>query len=138
LRPSVKTGLGAIIATHRGCFDETVKSLFADSLDIDEALKEGREQENRRDYLLGHKPSQQVIGVEPHSAANSEIATVIKKQTAARRQLQDHLCDGKHVAKWLWVASGKVHFLPMEKAIFRLAQSGITFVGRTITIKYLG
>jgi hypothetical protein len=98
----------------------------------------GREQENRWDYLLGHAPSKQLVGVEPHSAANSEISTVVDKLVAARSQLQDHLCDGKFVAKWFWVASGKVHFAPLEKATLRLAQNGITFVGRTLTSKHLG
>lgn len=123
---------------HRIYFDEAVRSSFADSLDIDEALKEGREQENRWDYLLGHEPSKQVVGIEPHSAENSEITTVIKKRQAARRQLQEHLRDGVLVAKWLWVASGRVQFAPMEKATFRLAQNGIQFVGRKITNKHLG
>jgi hypothetical protein len=123
---------------HRIYFDEAVRSSFADSLDIDEALKEGREQENRWDYLLGHEPSKQVVGIEPHSAENSEITTVIRKLKAARRQLQGHLRDGVFVAKWLWVASGKVQFAPMEKATFRLAENGIKFVGRKITNKHLG
>jgi hypothetical protein len=137
LQSNVKDGLGAVIATHHVCIHETIRSAFADSVDIDDALKKGREQENRWDYLLGYRPSKQVIGVEPHSAANTEITTVINKLIAARRQLRDHLCDGKCVAKWLWVASGKVNFMPMEKAMFPLAQHGITFVGRTITNKDL-
>ncbi|MGO9739977.1 MAG: hypothetical protein ACLPN5_00335 [Roseiarcus sp.] len=77
------------------------------------------------------------MAVEAHSAENKEIATVIKKREAALRQLREHLRDGKSVAKWLWVASGNVHFAPMEKATFQLAQSGIEFVGRTIMNKHL-
>jgi len=138
LRPRVKDGLGAVTNAHRIYFHETVRASFADSLDIDDALREGREQENRWDYLLGHGPTKQVFGVEPHSAANSEISTVINKRLAARRQLQDHLCDGKVVVKWLWVASGKVYLMPMEKAILRLAQNGIEFVGKTIMHKHIG
>ncbi len=124
--------------SHHIYFDEAVRSSFADSLDIDEAFKEGREQENRWDYLLGHEPSKQVVGIEPHSAENSEITTVIKKLEAACQQIREHLRDGVFVAKWLWVASGKVQFAPMEKATFRLAQKGIKFVGRKITKKHLG
>jgi hypothetical protein len=138
LQTGVKDGLGGVLNAHRSYFDEAVRSSFADSLDIDEALKQGREQETRWDYLVGHEPSRKVVGIEPHSAENSEIATVIKKLQAARRQLQEHLRDGVFVAKWLWVASGKVQFTPMEKATFRLAQSGIEFVGRKITNKHLG
>ena len=138
LQRAVQDGLGAVISAHHGYFDDAVRSSFADSLDLDNALKKGREQENRWDYLLGYQPTGQVVGVEPHSAENGEVTTVIKKLEAARRQLQEHLCDGRGVSKWLWVASGRVRFVPIEKATLRLAQNGIEFIGRRITNKHLG
>ena len=137
LQGMVKDGIGAITDVHRDYFDVAVRPSFADSLDIDRGLKQGREQENRWDYLLGHRPSGRIVGVEPHSAENSEIFTVIKKRAAARSQLQDHLRDGARVSEWFWVASGKVHLAPMETARFRLAQNGITFVGRKILRRHL-
>lgn len=76
-------GLGAIKVAHRGYFEIAVRPAFADSLDLDEALKQGHEQENRWDYLLGHSPSGDVVAVEPHSAKPDEITTVIKKRSAA-------------------------------------------------------
>jgi hypothetical protein len=133
----VEDGIGAVIAAHRHHFDELIRAAFADSLDIDKAFRQGREQENRWDYLLGHRPTGRIVGVEPHSAENSEIATVINKLEAARSQLQEHLRNGAFVSKWLWVASGRVQFAPMEKATLRLAQNGIEFVGRKITSKHL-
>ncbi|MFC4170118.1 hypothetical protein ACFOY6_22500 [Pseudoroseomonas aestuarii] len=132
----VKDGFGAIIKPHRIHFDEDVRPSFVDSLDADQALQPGREQENRWDYLLGHGPSGKIIGVEPHSAENSEIKTVIKKLESARRQLRDHLQDGTVVSRWFWVPSGKVHFAPLEKARLQLAQNGIDFVNK-ITNKHL-
>ncbi len=137
LRAQVEDGLDGVEKAHRIYFDKTVRSSFADSLNLDVALARGHERENRWDYLLGHAPSHRVMAVEAHSAENKEIATVIKKREAALRQLREHLRDGKSVAKWLWVASGNVHFAPMEKATFQLAQSGIEFVGRTIMNKHL-
>jgi len=134
LQGMVKDGLGALTNTHRIHFDDSVRASLVDSLDIDEGLKQGREQENRWDYLLGHEPSQKLVGVEPHSAQNNEITTVIRKRDAARRQLQEHLRDGVFVSKWIWVASGKVHFLPMEKATLRLAEKGIQFVSQKIRL----
>jgi len=133
----VRDGLGAVIKPHLIYFDESIRRTFADSLNIDNALKEGREQEHRWDYLVGHGPSNKVIAVEPHSAENSEITTLINKRSAARRQLQNHICKEQQVAKWIWVASGKVHLTPLEKATFILAQNGIEFVGRKITNKHL-
>lgn len=135
LQGHIKDSLGAIEKSHRAYFDESIRTDFIDSIDIDKALAKGREQENRWDYLLGHRPTNRVIGIEPHSAKNDEISTVIRKLEAAKRQLKEHLCDGAFVSDWFWVASGKVHLAPFEKATIRLAQSGIKFIGRKLTNK---
>lgn len=137
LLPLVADGLGAVEAAHRDYFDPAIRNTFSDSLDLDKALKQGHEQENRWDYLLGHDKSGTVVAVEPHSAKQDEITTVINKRVAARKQLKDHLRDGSHVTKWLWVASGKVHFANTEKARLRLDQNGIEFVGTKVSAKHL-
>jgi hypothetical protein len=137
LQPSVTDGLGAIAAAHRNHFESSIRSNFSDSLNLDEAVMQGREEENRWDYLLGHEPSGEVIAVEPHSAKHSEINTVIRKRAAARRHLREHLCDGASVQRWLWVASGKVHFADTEKTKRLLDQHGIEFVGAKIMTRHL-
>jgi hypothetical protein len=137
LRPLVKDGLGAVQNAHKAYFVEEVRAEFADSIDIDEALREGRERDNRWDYLLGHSASGTVVAVEPHSARDDEVSTVIAKRTAARDQLKDHLRPGAAVARWLWVASGKVCFANTEKTRLRLDQSGIEFVGKQVQAKHL-
>ena len=153
LHENVANGLGAVMSAHRDHFDTSVRPEFTDSLDIDEAFKFGREQEHRWDYLVGHAPSGRIVGVEPHSAENSEITTVVMKVRAARatpgsfarRRIRGEMamgCFGKGAirtdgegevyigAKWYPVA-------PMEKARFTLAQNGIQFVGRRVTNKHL-
>ena len=134
----VQVGLDALLDGHRReCFEPTTKLSFADSLDIDEGLKSGHEQENRWDYLLGHKTSGKLVAVETHAAKSGEIGKVIDKRRAAIVQLRGHLRDGLSVAKWLWVASGKVQFAPIEKARFKLSEEGIEFVGKRISLKHL-
>ncbi|MCK6574822.1 hypothetical protein L6V77_27440 [Myxococcota bacterium] len=133
----MKDGLGAVQTTHKDYLSVELRTAFADSIDIDAALKAGHESENRWDYLLGHAPSGLVVAVEPHSARDDEIATVINKRAAARAQLKDHLRPGAKIARWLWVASGKVRFASTEKAGFRLAQHGIEFVGSQVQAKHL-
>jgi hypothetical protein len=137
LQPSVCDGLGAVATAHRNCIEESVRAHFNDSLDLDEALREGHEQENRWDYLLGHSSSGEVIGIEPHSAKQDQISTVIKKRKAALVHLRDHLRDGARVSRWLWVASGRVDFANTAKTTLLLAQNGIQFVGRAIREKDL-
>lgn len=137
LLPSVEDGIRAVKEAHRGYFDNAIRQTFADSLDLDGALQAGHEQQNRWDYLLGHTPSGTIVAVEPHSAKQDEITTVIKKRVAAREQLKDHLRDGACVTKWLWVASGKVHFADTENVRLRLDQNGIEFVGRKVSAKHL-
>lgn len=137
LLPMVADGLGAVSGAHRDYFEHAIRSAFADSLELDTAVRQGHDQENRWDYLLGHEPSGEVVAVEPHSAKHDEITTVIKKRSAAREQLKAHLREGRFVAKWLWVASGKVQFADTEKAKRRLDQNGIEFVGKRVTVKHL-
>ncbi|MBK6727366.1 MAG: hypothetical protein IPG63_08930 [Xanthomonadales bacterium] len=137
LQGSVQDGLAAVENPHKKYFSTEIRADFADSLEIDRNLRPGREQENRWDYLLGHAPSGEVIAVEPHSASQGEISTVIRKRTAAREQLREHLRDGARIAKWLWVASGKVHFVATEKVKLQLDQNGIEFVGAAVMAKHL-
>jgi hypothetical protein len=137
LLPSVVNGLGALNNAHRDYFDHSIRNAFADSLDLDAAVRVGHEQENRWDYLLGHTPSGGIVAVEPHSAKQDEVTTVINKRTAAREQLKDHLRDGVRITRWLWVASGKVHFANTENVRLRLDQNGIEFVGAKISAKHL-
>ncbi len=127
----------AVSRSHRAYFDEAIRPTFADSLELDEAVRVGRERENRWDYLMGHSPSGEVIAVEPHSAKQDEITTVIRKRAAALEHLAEHLREGARVSKWLWVASGRVHFAATEKAKLRLDQNGIEFVGTRVTAKHL-
>ena len=137
LQASVVDGLGAVKAAHRDYFEVAIRPAFADSLDLDDALKPGHEQENRWDYLLGHSSSGGVVAVEPHSAKQDEISTVIKKRSAAKDQLNGHMRDGVRIVKWLWVASGKVHFADTEKVRRLLDQNGIEFVGTKVAGKHL-
>ena len=104
---------------------------------MDRALEEQYPSENRWDYLLGYAPGLAVVGLEPHSAKQDEISTVIRKKQAAGQQLATHLKPGERVAEWYWVASGKVYFADTEKARRRLDQHGIRFVGRKLLRKHL-
>lgn len=99
LRASVANGLGAVKTSDRAFFDSAVRQDFADSLDLDAALREKHQQENRWDYLLGHAPSRLLVAVEPHSAKQDEITVVIGKRTNAREQLREHLRDGAHITR---------------------------------------
>lgn len=101
-------------------------------------MKPEHAQESRWDYLLGHAPSGEVVAVEPHSARQDEISTIVRKLTAAKRHVRPHLREGVNVARWLWVASGKVQFANTEKAKLNLDQNGIQFVGRKVLAKHLG
>lgn len=137
LHEHVHDGLRAMEKEHLKLIEDGIRDSFSDSLDIDTPLRKHHEGENRWDYLLGHEPSGSVLGLEPHTANNHEISTVIKKRTMALEQLRGHLKPGARVADWLWVASGKVDFLPIEKAHMRLSSSGIRFIGGRLLAKHL-
>ncbi len=137
LQHLVCDGLQAVERPHLKLIEEDVRSRFADSLDIDKAFHDGHEQENRWDYLLGHADSRQIVGLEPHTANNSAVSVVIKKRAASLQHLRGHLNAGVFVTQWFWVASGKVDFTPMDKALLRLTASGIDFVGKALLAKKL-
>lgn len=137
LHGQILDSLGAVKNGHRDYIDQSVRNVFADSLDLDAALQAVHPNDNRWDYLLGHTPTRAVIGLEPHSAKQDEVATVIAKRDAALVHLRDHLRVGVRIASWLWVASGKVHFADTEKERRRLDQRGITFTGTRVLEKHL-
>ncbi|MCK5795597.1 MAG: hypothetical protein KAI47_00325 [Deltaproteobacteria bacterium] len=137
LRDDVRDGIRALARAHHDYLGEGVRADFADSLDLDEALREDYPEENRWDYLLGHRKSGEVLALEPHAARSDQVATVIAKKEAAREQFSDHLREGAGVSAWLWVASGDVGFPSTGKARRRLDQHGIKFVGRRVQPKDL-
>lgn len=137
LQPLVQDGLKALERTHRPLIEEAIRGAFADSLDIDKAFEEGHEQEHRWDYLLGHEESRKIVGLEPHTASNKEVSTVIKKRERSLSHLRHHLKSGVFVAEWFWVASGRVDFTPMDKAVTRLNENGIRFVGKQFLRRWL-
>lgn len=137
LREAVQDGLAAMKRKDRGYIDEDIRSAFADSLDLDEAMRPDHAQENRWDYLLGLSTGRTVVAIEPHSAKQNAITTVIRKREAAMEHLRPHLKPSTRIAAWLWVASGKVHFADTERARRRLDQNGIAFVGRRVCCRHL-
>jgi hypothetical protein len=62
---------------------------------------------------------------------------VIEKRTASLRHLRGELAPGHRVAAWYWVASGRVDFVPHEKAMHRLSENGIAFVGGRLGARHL-
>ena len=137
LQKLVTEHLGAVEKAHRGYIAEESKRQFADSLEIDENLRKGHEQANRWDYLLGHKATSCVVGLEPHSANDDQVQTVIRKRKSALEQLRPHFKDGAKVVAWFWVASGKNRFADTEKTRRLLDQNGITFVCAELSEKHL-
>lgn len=133
----VHDGLGAMKGHDRKYIEDRLRADFADSLDLDRAMRPRHDQENRWDYLLGYAPTVKVVGLEPHAARQDEIATVIAKRRDARNQLRSHLKPGVRIETWLWVASGRVYFADTEKARRRLDQNGIQFVGTRVHRKHL-
>lgn len=94
----VQNGLGALDRSHRHLIAKDVGSEIGDSLDLDAALQPNFPNDHRWDYLLGH--SGKVVGLEPHSAKEDQISTVIDKRKAARDHLKTHLKPGAQVHAW--------------------------------------
>jgi hypothetical protein len=138
LLPLVRDGIQSLSADHaRDYLHAQVRTAFADSLNLDDAMRQHHPQDHRWDYLLGHTTTREVVALEPHTASTHEISTLISKRSAALVQLRGHLRDGVVISKWFWVASGRVDFTSIDKADLQLTQSGITFVGKRLLKKHL-
>jgi hypothetical protein len=137
LQGNVRDGLAALSSDHKSCIEVSLRPDFSDSLDLDAAMRADYPSANRWDYLLGDQPSRTVIGLEPHSARQDEISTVIKKRKEANDQLRPHLKTSALVVEWFWVASGRVHFANTEKTKLQLDENGIRFVGTMLCRTHL-
>lgn len=137
LQAAVRDGLAAIENRDVGLIDKSVRAVFADSLDLDDAFRVTHPREPRWDYLLGHGQTESIVALEAHSARQDQVSAVIQKRTSAIEQLRRRIKRGARVARWLWVASGRTDFADTEKARRQLDQNGITFVGRTVREKHL-
>lgn len=133
----VENGLGAVEKKHHNYIDQDLREDFSDSLNLDEAMRVAHQNDNRWDYLFGHTPSGTVVGLEPHSAKNDEISTVIRKRKMALDQLRDHLKPGVKVISWFWVASGVVDFADTERTRRQLDENGVKFVGKILLKKHI-
>jgi hypothetical protein len=128
----VKSGLNALLARDLALIDVSIRSKVADSLDLDSASKDEYPQSNRWDYILSVSSTAELIGLEPHSAKDSEISVLILKKKHAAAYLRSHLRDGVKVKRWIWVTHGKVKFSRMDKLQRSLSQNGIFFAGRLL------
>jgi hypothetical protein len=132
LVPRVRVGIGALGNADVQLIAETERPKIGDSIDLDEAMREDLPNANRWDYLLSIRTINQLVGVEPHSARDSEISVVIAKKRQAIEFLFDHLAPNRRVGRWFWVSHGSVRFGVMERAKRLLDQNGITFAGHLL------
>lgn len=137
LLAKVEAGLQALRRPHRGLVDDSLRTEFDDSLDLDAALRREHAGQRRWDYVIGRRRGAQMIGLEPHPASDREVDRVIEKRSSAVEQLAPHLRPGCRVAAWCWVATGRVDFLTLERVRRRLDQEGITFVDGRLLPKHL-
>jgi hypothetical protein len=129
----VRDGTGALGKRDLSLIAEPDRARVGDSLDLDEATRSQYPADPRWDYLLSVPDQAQIVALEPHSARQSEVSSVIAKKKWAMKILRDHL-DARHgVSRWLWATAGKVSFSRMDREIRRLNQNGIEFVGRKVT-----
>jgi hypothetical protein len=132
LQPEIRPGLDALIKADRQLVAESERPKVGDSLDLDAATVQEFPNDHRWDYLLSVPAASRIIGVEPHSAKDSEIRVVIAKKSAAVVYLRDHLVSPHRIAAWYWVCQGAVGFSRMERARRILDQAGIEFAGRAL------
>jgi hypothetical protein len=132
LHAHIRDGIGAFKQRDIKLISEAERSRIKDSLELDAAAKDEYPEANRWDYILSISDLSEIVGIEPHTAKDSEISVVIAKKKHANTYMRHHLQDGHRVARWFWVSHGTVSFSKMDRARRRLDQNGIKFEGRMI------
>ena len=132
LRDIVQVGMAAFANADVRLIAEDQRTRIGDSLDLDAASKDEDPESNRWDYIVSIPDLAEFIGIEPHSAKDSEISVVIAKRKHATEYLRNHLEDGYRIIRWFWVSHGTVSFSKMDRARRRLDQNGIAFAGRML------
>lgn len=127
LQSCVENGLDAFLAQDKSLIEKSERPRVVDSLDLDAATRAAFPDANRWDYILSISRSVEVIGIEPHTAKDSEISTVRRKKENAQTFLVGHLHSRYRVLRWYWVSHGRTQFSVMEKAQRQLAKSGIKY-----------
>jgi hypothetical protein len=126
-------GIGALSVRDRRLIVVGQRSRIGDSLNLDAALRKAFPNTHRWDYVFSVIDSGRLLALEPHTARDSEIDTMIAKKRHAMEQLRHNLRPDVAVSQWLWVSHGRPSFLRMERASRRLAQAGIKYLGRSVT-----
>ncbi len=132
LRNLVQPGMAAFANVDLKLIAKEQRTRIGDSLDLDAAAKDEHPESNRWDYIVSIPDLKELIGIEPHSAKDSEISVVIAKRRHATQYLRNHLQGGYRVTRWFWVSHGTVSFSKMDRARRRLDQNGIAFAGRML------
>ncbi len=91
LRGLVQAGMGAFSKVDLKLFAENQRRRIGDSLDLDSASKGEHPEANRWDYIVSIPDLEELAGIEPHSAKDSEISVVISKKKSSTEYLRDHL-----------------------------------------------
>ena len=124
--------MGAFAKKDFKLIAEDERRRIGDSLDPDAATEDEDPEANRWDYIVSIPDLEELVGIEPHSAKDSEISVVIAKKNHATQYLRDHLQNGCRIKRLFWVSHGTVSFSKMDRARRRLDQNGIAFAGRLI------
>jgi hypothetical protein len=133
LRPEVRPGIQGLLEVDKSRLAMELRKQIGDSLNLDDVLKAAHPNDNRWDYLVGISQSNAVVAIEVHHANSDQVSVIIRKKIAAKSQLQSHTKSGFHIRKWVWISSGAVNILRLDKEKLRLAAAGIQLVGRTMT-----
>jgi hypothetical protein len=134
-----RSGLQALESKDRkyiACDDTRV---IVGSVDLDKHTKATYPEDPRWDYGIGieiDSSDDRIVWLEVHPASTGKVDEVIKKHAWLKKWLTDSGSDLKRMlARYVWVASGKVAIAHHARQVKRLASMGILFAGSKYRIK---
>ena len=111
LAPHLQTRLNALSNAHQNCIIAANLRLVTGSVDIDGALKSAYPNDNRWDYAIGYRISNQddkAFFVEFHKANVDEVDRVIKKKQWIENWMRGKPVDNLLDRRFVWVSTGGI------------------------------
>jgi hypothetical protein len=141
----IKSGISAMEGVDRPRITATDPRVFTHSLNLDKSLKPTQPNAARWDYGIGLKiksKRERAIWVEVHPASTSEVKKMLGKFNWLRSWLRDEAQDLEAVTRqtgsapaYNWIATGKVAIPRNSRQARLLAQSGLPYPVKHLTIR---
>lgn len=131
--PHLRRRLNALSKAHQNSIIPSNPNMIAGSVNIDAALQSAYPNDNRWDYAIGFRITNQddkAFFVEFHRAKADEVPRVLQKKQWLECWMQGKPVDNLQPRRFVWVSSGGIKIPPNSRHRRILSMNGLQLVRR--------